>query len=79
MNEPITKSVGRRRKYQMLYDENFLRDRYLDQKLPMTDIAKEIGCSYTAVVCALKKAEIPIRRYTLSDKVRNRQRKGKKK
>lgn len=48
-SRPRTKFVS------TLHNKKWLRDRFLDRKMTMSDIAREVGCSVPSVSAALKK------------------------
>jgi hypothetical protein len=47
------------RVYPQLGDENWLRLRYVEQRISVGDIAEELGCDWSTVIAALAAAGIP--------------------
>jgi hypothetical protein len=63
---------GRKMKYPLLYDKEWLRKKYMDEKLSTTEIATVVGCGKTSVSSALERYRIPRRdRTEVSGRKRN--------
>lgn len=52
---------GRKMKYPLLYDKMWLQEKYVDEKLSTTEIARIVGCWKSSVGSALERYRIPRR------------------
>lgn len=62
---------GSRTEYPQLYDEAWLRDRYIDKDMTVAEIAVELGCSTGVVWKAVDRSKLPKRKERRKNRLRS--------